>query len=114
MQKSERQARLLGLFFGEVLRLLVKEYQRLPSPDYLSICQCLMFLDELKVLLAYWKSFCNLAVRTMLCWPFQIAFDLIENEHQAFLLNVRNRLPDSKSRVLESHNNLSNLQSRST
>ena len=30
---------------------------------------------------------------------FQIAFDLIENEHQAFLLNVRNRLPDSKSRA---------------
>lgn len=30
----------------QVLRLLVKIYQRLPSPDYLSICQCLMFLDD--------------------------------------------------------------------
>ena len=33
-------------FCLQVLRLLVKIYERLPSPDYLSICQCLMFLDE--------------------------------------------------------------------
>ncbi|GFZ11128.1 26S proteasome regulatory complex, non-ATPase subcomplex, Rpn2/Psmd1 subunit [Actinidia rufa] len=32
---------------GMVLRLLVKVYQKLPSPDYLSTCQCL--LDELEI-----------------------------------------------------------------
>ena len=32
---------------------------------------------------------------------FQIAFNLIENEHQAFLLNVRNRLPGPKSQASE-------------
>ncbi|KAJ0960103.1 hypothetical protein J5N97_000118 [Dioscorea zingiberensis] len=71
----------------EVLRLLVRVYQKLPSPDYLSICQCLMFLDEPEgddALLAY-----------------QIAFDLVENEHQAFLLNVRNRLPAPKTKTSE-------------
>jgi hypothetical protein len=30
----------------QVLRCLVKIYQTLPNPDYLSICQCLMFLGE--------------------------------------------------------------------
>lgn len=33
---------------------------------------------------------------------FQIAFDLVENEHQAFLLNVRDRLSVSTSRSQES------------
>ncbi|KAG2577491.1 hypothetical protein PVAP13_6NG102800 [Panicum virgatum] len=37
---SHREYRL------EILRCLVKIYQTLPNPDYLSICQCLMFLDE--------------------------------------------------------------------
>ncbi|GAB4851901.1 26S proteasome non-ATPase regulatory subunit 1 A [Ancistrocladus abbreviatus] len=80
----------------EVLRLLVRVYQKLPSPDYLSICQCLMFLDEpegvaniLEKLLHSEKDDSLLA--------FQIAFDLVENEHQAFLLNVRDRLPQPRS-----------------
>ncbi|XP_030533925.1 26S proteasome non-ATPase regulatory subunit 1 homolog A [Rhodamnia argentea] len=85
----------------EVLRLLVNVYQKLPSPDYLSICQCLMFLDEpeevariLEKLLRSNKDDALLA--------FQIAFDLVENEHQAFLLNVRDRLSVSTSRSQES------------
>lgn len=32
---------------------------------------------------------------------FQIAFDLVENEHQAFLLKVRDRLPSPKSQPSE-------------
>uniref|UniRef100_A0ACD5UEP0 Uncharacterized protein n=1 Tax=Avena sativa TaxID=4498 RepID=A0ACD5UEP0_AVESA len=75
----------------EVLRCLVKIYQTLPHPDYLSICQCLMFLGEpetvaniLDTLLSGSKDDALLA--------YQIAFDLVENENQAFLLNVRNRL----------------------
>lgn len=85
----------------EVLRLLVNVYQKLPSPDFLSICQCLMFLDEpeevaqiLEKLLRSNKDDALLA--------FQIAFDLVENEHQAFLLNVRDRLSVSTSRSQES------------
>ncbi|KAJ8497333.1 hypothetical protein OPV22_007885 [Ensete ventricosum] len=84
----------------EVLRLLVKIYQRLPSPDYLSICQCLMFLNEpdtvatiLEKLLSGSKDDALLA--------FQIAFDLVENEHQAFLLNLKSRLAGSKSQAID-------------
>ncbi|XP_037479097.1 26S proteasome non-ATPase regulatory subunit 1 homolog A-like isoform X2 [Triticum urartu] len=75
----------------EVLRCLVKIYQTLPHPDFLSICQCLMFLGEpetvaniLDTLISGSKDDALLA--------YQIAFDLVENENQAFLLNVRNRL----------------------
>uniref|UniRef100_A0A0D3GXK4 26S proteasome non-ATPase regulatory subunit 1 homolog n=1 Tax=Oryza barthii TaxID=65489 RepID=A0A0D3GXK4_9ORYZ len=75
----------------EILRCLVKIYQTLPNPDYLSICQCLMFLGEpetvgniLGKLLSGSKDDALLA--------FQIAFDLVENENQAFLLNVKNHL----------------------
>ncbi|KAL5221940.1 hypothetical protein ABZP36_026653 [Zizania latifolia] len=75
----------------EILRCLVKIYQTLPNPDFLSICQCLMFLGEpetvgniLGKLLSGSKDDALLA--------FQIAFDLVENENQAFLLSVRNRL----------------------
>ncbi|KAJ7955592.1 26S proteasome non-ATPase regulatory subunit 1-like [Quillaja saponaria] len=86
----------------EVLRLLVKVFQKLPSPDYLSICQCLMFLDEPegvatilgKLLLSENKDDALLA--------FQVAFDLVENEHQAFLLNVRDRLSSPKSQATDS------------
>ncbi|XP_031379897.1 26S proteasome non-ATPase regulatory subunit 1 homolog A-like [Punica granatum] len=85
----------------EVQRLLVNVYQKLPSPDNLSICQCLMFLDEpenvasiLEKLLRSKKDDALLA--------YQIAFDLVENEHQAFLLNVRDRLSAPKSGSLQS------------
>ncbi|XP_078175517.1 26S proteasome non-ATPase regulatory subunit 1 homolog B-like [Carex rostrata] len=80
----------------EVLRCLVKIYQQLPHPDYLSICQCLMFLHDpetvaniLKKLLFGSKEDALLA--------FQIAFDLVENENQAFLLSVRNILAPTPS-----------------
>ena len=31
---------------AQVLRLLVKLYEAAPEPDWASICQCLMFLDD--------------------------------------------------------------------
>ncbi|KAH6809118.1 26S proteasome regulatory complex [Perilla frutescens var. frutescens] len=85
----------------EVLRLLVKIYQQLPSPDYLSICQRLMFLDEpagVAIILEELLRSENLDDALL---AFQIAFDLVENEHQAFLLKVRDRLPSSKSQPSE-------------
>ena len=30
----------------QVLRLLIKLYESVPEPDWASICQCLMFLDN--------------------------------------------------------------------
>ncbi|KAF8014262.1 hypothetical protein BT93_H0182 [Corymbia citriodora subsp. variegata] len=85
----------------EVLRLLVNVYQKLPSPDYLSICQCLMFLDEPEEVARILEKLLR-SVKDDALLAFQIAFDLVENEHQAFLLNVRDRLSVSTSRAQES------------
>jgi 26S proteasome regulatory subunit N2 len=93
-------------FRHEVLRLLVRSYQGLQQPDYLSICQCLMFLDEpagvaaiLDKLLKGDKNDALLA--------YQVAFDLFENEYQKFLLNVRDLLPEPSTAV--STSSLSNV-----
>ncbi|KAK7398840.1 hypothetical protein VNO78_10013 [Psophocarpus tetragonolobus] len=86
----------------EVLRLLVKVFQKLPSPDYLSICQCLMFLDEPEGVASILEKLLRSENKDDSLLAFQIAFDLVENEHQAFLLNVRDRLAAPKSQPLES------------
>ncbi|XP_061989894.1 26S proteasome non-ATPase regulatory subunit 1 homolog A [Rosa rugosa] len=85
----------------EVLRLLVRVYQKLPSPDYLSICQCLMFLDEPEGVATILEKLLRSENKEDALLAFQIAFDLVENEHQAFLLNVRNRLPAPKTKTSE-------------
>ncbi|KAL2506453.1 26S proteasome non-ATPase regulatory subunit 1A [Abeliophyllum distichum] len=85
----------------EVLQLLVKVYQQLPSPDYLSICQRLMFLDEPEGVASILEKLLRSENKEDALLAFQIAFDLVENEHQAFLLNVRNRLPSPKSQPSE-------------
>lgn len=81
----------------QVLRLLVKVYQQLPSPDYLSICQRLMFLDEPEGVAIILEKLLRSENVDDALMAFQIAFDLVENEHQAFLLKVRDRLPSPKS-----------------
>ncbi|TYJ19833.1 hypothetical protein E1A91_A09G218900v1 [Gossypium mustelinum] len=86
----------------EVLRLLVKVYEKLPSPDYLSICQCLMFLDEPEGVANILERLLRSENKEDALLAFQIAFDLVENEHQAFLLNVRDRLSALKSLPSES------------
>ncbi|PIA40152.1 hypothetical protein AQUCO_02500098v1 [Aquilegia coerulea] len=77
----------------EVLLLLVKIYQKLPTPDYLSICQCLMDLDDPEGVVSILEKLLRSANK--------IAFDLVENERQAFLLNVRDRLPEPKLKPSE-------------
>ncbi|KAK6265995.1 hypothetical protein QUC31_016832 [Theobroma cacao] len=86
----------------EVLRLLVRVYQQLPSPDYLSICQCLMFLDEPEGVANILEKLLRSEKKEDALLAFQVAFDLVENEHQAFLLNVRDRLSAPKSLPSES------------
>lgn len=85
----------------EVLRLLVRVYQKLPSPDFLSICQCLMFLDQPEGVASILEKLLRGEEKDDALLSFQIAFDLVENEHQAFLLNVRDRLSKPKSQLPE-------------
>ncbi|XP_071713352.1 26S proteasome non-ATPase regulatory subunit 1 homolog A-like [Rutidosis leptorrhynchoides] len=80
----------------EVLLLLVKVYQDLASPDYLNICQCLMFLDQPEGVASILEKLLRSENNDDAMMAFQISFDLIENEHQAFLLSVRDRLSSPK------------------
>ncbi|GLT68610.1 hypothetical protein SLA2020_408220 [Shorea laevis] len=85
----------------EVLHLLVNVFQKLPSPDYLSICQGLMFLDDPEGVASILEKLLQSENKDDALLAFQIAFDLVENEHQAFLLNVIDRLSAPKAQPLE-------------
>lgn len=85
-------SKMILLHFLQVQRLLVKVFQKLPCPDYLSICQLLMFLDEPEDVAGVFEKLLRSENKEDALLAFQIAFDLVENEHQAFLLNVRDRL----------------------
>ncbi|KAM7257793.1 hypothetical protein ACFE04_013534 [Oxalis oulophora] len=85
----------------EVLHLLVKVYQGLAAPDYSIICQCLMFLDEPESVANILEKLIHSEDRNDALLAFQIAFDLVENEHQPFLLNVRDRISTAKCQPSE-------------
>ncbi|KAF3636701.1 26S proteasome non-ATPase regulatory subunit 1 -like protein A [Capsicum annuum] len=80
------------VYRSEVLRLLVEVYEGTPSPNYLSMCQWLMFLDKPEDVARILEKLLRSENKDDALLAFQIAFDLVENEHQAFLLNVRDRL----------------------
>ncbi|KAJ8566059.1 hypothetical protein K7X08_030536 [Anisodus acutangulus] len=80
------------VYRSEVLRLLVEVYEKTPSPNYLSMCQWLMFLDKPEAVASILEKLLRSENKDDALLAFQIAFDLVENEHQAFLLNVRDRL----------------------
>ncbi|XP_060212757.1 26S proteasome non-ATPase regulatory subunit 1 homolog A-like [Lycium barbarum] len=80
------------VYRSEVLRLLVEVYEKTPSPNYLIMCQWLMFLDKPEDVASILEKLLRSEKKDDALLAFQIAFDLVENEHQAFLLNVRDRL----------------------
>ncbi|CDP04859.1 unnamed protein product [Coffea canephora] len=58
------------------------------SPDYLSICQFLMFLDRSEDIAAVFEKLLRTKSKNDGLLGFQIAFDLVQNEHQAYLLKM--------------------------
>ncbi|CAM6098679.1 unnamed protein product [Calypogeia fissa] len=81
-------------FRHAVLRCLVKLYQSQPNPDYLSICQCLMFLDDSSTVATILDNLLK-GDKVDALSAYQVTFDLFENEYQLFLHNVRDRLPEA-------------------
>eukprot|EP00457_Paulinella_chromatophora_P001033 gb/GEZN01001035.1/.p1 GENE.gb/GEZN01001035.1/~~gb/GEZN01001035.1/.p1 ORF type:complete len:1045 (-),score=225.72 gb/GEZN01001035.1/:204-3338(-) len=80
------------VFRLKVLELLMRLYQKLETPDYLNMCQCLLFLEKpsevanvLNTILLKQGSDVLLA--------YQAAFDLWENQNQAFMNQVSAELP---------------------
>ncbi|XP_057333069.1 26S proteasome non-ATPase regulatory subunit 1 [Microplitis mediator] len=74
-------------FRNTVLRCLVNLYRNLGTPDYVNMCQCLIFLDDP---LAVAELLDRLSRGTQECvlMSYQIAFDLYESATQQFLGRV--------------------------
>lgn len=82
---------------NQVLQLLIKLFTSLPSPDYFSITQCFVYLNDPSLASALLSSLLELSTAAepteeKILIGYQIAFDLAEIAGQGFLEVVRNEL----------------------
>jgi len=75
-----------------VLELLVRLYRNLDVPDYINMCQCLLFLDKADIVAEVLDDILKRDGESNLI-GFQVAFDLWESQNQGFLNKVGAALP---------------------
>ena len=73
-------------FRNDVLRILVKLYRNLDVPDFVSMTQCLIFLDDAQSVAEVLDRLTRSEDTTLMA--YQIAFDLYESATQQFLNRV--------------------------
>jgi len=78
-------------FRNQILRVLVKLYLNLATPDHISVSQCLIFLDDPDSVADIMEKLIKTSENQTLM-AYQIAFDLYENASQQFLAGIRNVL----------------------
>nr|XP_033340629.1 26S proteasome non-ATPase regulatory subunit 1 [Megalopta genalis] len=71
-------------FRNTVLRCLVSLYRNLGTPDYVNMCQCLIFLDD-PLAVAELLNRLSKGSQDCVLMAYQIAFDLYESATQQFL-----------------------------
>mgnify|MGYP006944956341 CR=1 FL=1 len=71
-----------------VLRLLINQYLKLGIPDYISVCQCLVFLDDTKAVSDTLRKLLD----SDALMAYQIGFELYQNAPQGFLNEVAQQL----------------------
>ncbi|KAI9563808.1 hypothetical protein GHT06_011274 [Daphnia sinensis] len=74
-------------FRNVVLRCLVDLYRELATPDYVSMCQCLIFLDDPLAVADILDKLVH-GEQDSTLMAYQIAFDLYESATQQFLARV--------------------------
>ena len=83
-------------FRNTILRCLVDLYQGLDTPDYVNMCQCLIFLDDASAVAGTLNKLVLEQEQSKLM-AYQIAFDMYESATQQFLERVlrtlRNNAP---------------------
>ncbi|CAG8688334.1 13834_t:CDS:10, partial [Gigaspora margarita] len=84
-------------FRNKVLWLLVKLYQNLEEPDYISISQCFVHLNDSSSAAKLLQDLVTKCDDALLLMAYQIAFDLEENATQEFLQRVISELPVGSS-----------------
>lgn len=81
-------------FRKRLLNVLVKMYSGLEQPDYISMCQCLLFLnDAASVAASLAKLIGDESSSESVLTAYQVAFELNENQNHPFLMRVRKALP---------------------
>ena len=79
------------LFRNTILRLLVKLYLGLETPDFINVCQCLIFLDDPQAVADILEKLLHEDEDKTLM-GYQIGFDLYESATQQFLQQVNRNL----------------------
>lgn len=78
-------------FRNKVLRVLVHLYMDLPTPDFISVCQCLIFLDDPLAVAEILEKLLREGEDSVLM-AYQIGFDLYDSATQQFLKRVQDAL----------------------
>ncbi|XP_055849637.1 26S proteasome non-ATPase regulatory subunit 1 [Episyrphus balteatus] len=82
-------------FRNEVLRCLVGLYSDLGVPDYVNMCQCLIFLEDPLAVAEVLDKLTRTSVESNNLMAYQIAFDLYESATQEFLGKVLQALKET-------------------
>ncbi|GBN73970.1 26S proteasome non-ATPase regulatory subunit 1 [Araneus ventricosus] len=75
------------MYRNQVLQTLVNLYKNLETPDYVNMCQCLIFVDDAQAVADVLDKLCT-GTEEQSLMAFQIAFDLYESATQQFLSRV--------------------------
>ena len=76
-------------FRNTVLRILVKLYMGLATPDYISVCQCLIFLNDPEAVAEILENLLKSGNSDSSLMAYQIGFDLYESATQQFLQKIQ-------------------------
>lgn len=79
-------------FRNKVLRVLVQLYLNLATPDFISVCQCFIFLDDAQGVADILEKLIKDNEKDQTLMAYQIAFDLYEGATQQFLSSVTSAL----------------------
>lgn len=80
-------------FRNQTLRMLVKLFKELDEPDYISICQCLNYLNDFSGAAELLHDLVKRADDFHILMAYQLCFDFEENATQEFLNKLVSNLP---------------------
>uniref|UniRef100_A0AC35TPB7 26S proteasome non-ATPase regulatory subunit 1 n=1 Tax=Rhabditophanes sp. KR3021 TaxID=114890 RepID=A0AC35TPB7_9BILA len=92
-------------FKGQVLDLLFKMFSDMAEPDFSSMCQCLIKLEQPSAVAEILSRLCKNEEGILL--GYQIAFDLYENASQQFINKIVKAMDSQTSCTLDAEGNTS-------
>ncbi|RDD41259.1 26S proteasome non-ATPase regulatory subunit 1 [Trichoplax sp. H2] len=102
-------------FRNEALRVIVRLYNQASKIDYLSVCQCLIYLDDPVSISTILTQLIQSNNQDDVLSAYQIAFDLVENASQQLLSKILKEFKTTldANNTMEVENNVENTDSPS-